>query len=233
MPDVNECQICGTSAPLIPGLCDGVAGYRLIRDPWAGRPSFLDGNLHFSCLAESERNSVFFAEFTRMLQAGHEEVDSLDGTPPPLTRMGLGMRQIFSGSECCVFESGVSDRWMVVKRTGPWFRLRREDLADIERGRTPLSPSEVAPYRLPVDLVSEVGDMSLPELLSALRLAERYAPAADLERVAYEFVDYYAPKQLLEYVARAPLSLPEEARGFLADYAKPYTPVAFEDEERA
>ncbi|WP_235459418.1 hypothetical protein [Streptomyces olivochromogenes] len=207
---MNECQICRTPAPLVPGLCDGVAGYRLIRDPWAGRPSFLDGNLHFSCLAESEKNPVFFAEFTHMLRAGHEEVDSLDGTPPPLTRMGLGMRQIFSGSECRVFESGVSDRWMVVRRTGPWFRLRRADLTDIERGRTPLSPAEVTPYRLPMDL-GGVDDMSLLELLSALG------------------VNGTGPQPTW----RAPQPLPDEARGFLANHAKTYTPVTFEDEKHA
>ncbi|MGW7382513.1 hypothetical protein [Streptomyces sp. NPDC054794] len=75
--------------------------------------------------------------------------------------------------------------------------------------------------------------MSLPQLLSALGVADRYGPAADLERVAYAFVDYYAPKRLLEYVARAPLPLPDEARRFLADYAKTYTPVTFEGDEHA
>ncbi|MGA5363229.1 hypothetical protein [Streptomyces purpurascens] len=231
MPDINECQICGAPAPPIPGQSDGVAGYRLIRDPWSATPSFLDGNLHFSCLEESGKSSDFYAEFTRMTQAGHEEIESLDGSPPPLTRMGLAMTQIFSGAECTVFQSGVSDRWMVVKRTGPWFRLSHEDLLNIGRGQVPRSPAEVIPYRLPVDLGNEIGEYGLHEMLDALGVADRYAPESELEGIEYEYVDYYPPKLLLEYAVRAPLSIPQEAHAFLADYIESYIPVSFEDEE--
>ena len=45
------------------------------------------------------------------------------------------------------------------------------------------------------------------------------------------FVDYYAPKNLIDYVAVAPLPFPEEARAFLAAHAKTYTPVTFDDED--
>ncbi|CAL9496435.1 hypothetical protein [Streptomyces sp. NPDC091294] len=226
MPDVNACQICGAPAPLITGQCDGVAGYRLLRDPWSSKPSFLDGNLHFSCLSESDRNGLFFDEFTRMLRAGHEEIQSLDGSPPPLTRMGLGMTEIFSGTECCVFQSSVADRWMVVKRNGPWFRLRLEDMTEIARGVTPRSSSDVVPYRLPVDLGSGVTELSLTSLLSALGVEDRYEP----DVVEYEAIDYYSPKLLLEYAARAPLRLPREAVVFLTEYAQNYSPVSYDDE---
>ncbi|MGV9963103.1 hypothetical protein ACWDU3_04150 [Streptomyces olivaceus] len=226
MPDINECQICGAPAPLITGQCEGVAGYRLLRDPWASKASFLDGNLHFSCLTESDRNALFFDEFTKMLRAGHEEVDSLDGSPPPLTRMGLGMTEIFSGVECCVFQSGVADRWMVVKRAGPWFRLRLEDVTELARGVTPSSSSDVVPYRLPMDIGNDVRELSFPSLLSALGVTGRYEP----EFVEYEAIDYYPPKLLLEYVARTPLRLPEEAVTFLSGYIKSYTPVNYDDE---
>ncbi|MEU4049177.1 hypothetical protein AB0F09_08165 [Streptomyces olivaceus] len=226
MPDINECQICGEPAPLITGQCEGVAGYRLLRDPWASKPSFLDGNLHFSCLTESDRNALFFEEFTKMLRAGHEEVDSLDGSLPPLTRMGLGMTEVFSGIECCVFQSGVADRWMVVKRTGPWFRLCLEDVTELALGVTPSSSSDVVPYRLPMDIGSDVTELSFPSLLSALGVADRYEP----EFVEYEAIDYYPPKLLLEYVARTPLRLPEEAVTFLSGYIKSYTPVNYDDE---
>ncbi len=231
MPDINECQICGSPAPLIPGQCDGIAGYRLIRDPWSSVPAFLDGNLHFSCLESSNERSVFFHEFTRMVQSGHQEVPSLDGSLPPLTRMGLAMTEIFSGSECCIYQSGVSDRWMVVKRTGPWFRLRKEDLPDLTRGDIPRSPAEVLPYRLPVDLGSSINTYDLHGLLTALGVEDRYAPADELQNVEYEFVDYYPQKRVLEYSVRASLAIPEEARFFLAEYAKNYVPVRFEDEE--
>lgn len=226
MPNVNECQICGAPAPLITGQSDGVAGYRLLRDPWAPKPSFLDGNLHFSCLSESDRNGLFFDEFTRMLRAGHEEIESLDGSLPPLTRMGLGMTEIFSGTECCVFQSGVADRWMVVKRNGPWFRLRLDDITELARGADLRSSSDVVPYRLPVDLGSDVRELSLASLLSVLGVADRYEP----DVVEYEAVDYYPPKLLLEYVARAPLRLPREAVAFLTEYVQDYTPVSYDDE---
>ncbi|GAA2560437.1 MULTISPECIES: hypothetical protein [Streptomyces] len=233
MPDINECQICGDPAPPIPGQCDGVAGYRLIRDPWSELPSFLDGNIHFSCLEASEKRTQFHDEFTRMVQAGHEEIQSLDNSPPPLTRMGLGMTQIFSGSTCSVFQSNVSDRWMIIKRTGPWVRLQLEDLLEIGRSRKPRSPAEVVTYRLPLDVKGDIGAYSLPELLNALGVANKYTPADELADVDYEFVDYYPPKRILEYMARAPLVIPEEARFFLADYIEEYTPVSFDDEERA
>ncbi|MEU0893273.1 hypothetical protein [Streptomyces massasporeus] len=233
MPDIDECQICGAAAPPVPGLCDGVAGYRLIRDPWSAAPSFLDGNLHFSCLEESDRNPEFFDEFTHMLRAGHEEIDSLDGSAPPLTRIGLAMTSIFSGTECSVFQSGVTDRWMVVKQTGPWLRLKHEDLLAIGRGEAPRSPAEVARYRLPFDLSDEITEFGLSELLEALGVADRYAPEEELASIAYEYIDYYAPKRLLEYVVRAPLVIPQEAHAFLVDYARTYTPVSSEDEENA
>ncbi|WP_224297117.1 hypothetical protein [Streptomyces olivaceus] len=226
VPDINECQICGAPAPPITGQCEEVTGYRLLRDPWAPKPSFLDGNLHFSCLTESDQSALFFDEFTRMLRAGHEEVASLDGSFPPLTRMGLGMTQIFSGTECCVFQSRVADRWVVVKRTGPWFRLALQDVTELGRSITPNPPSDVVPYRLPVDLDSDVRELSLPALLSALKVADRYEP----DFVEYEVIDYYPPKLLLEYVARAPLRLPEEAVAFLSAHIERYTPVRHHDE---
>ncbi|WP_405768985.1 hypothetical protein [Streptomyces sp. NBC_01538] len=229
MPDLNRCQICGNPAPPIPGQCEEVTGYRLIRDPWAPAPSFLDGNLHFSCLEESDRNTEFLADFTRMLQAGHEEVASLDGSLPPLTRMGLSMISIFSGEECSVFQSEVADRWMVVKRTGPWFRLRHTDLLRIAEGIAPKSPSEAITYRLPIDLGHQVAEWDLSELLTALGVEDRYATPAGSERVEYEVLDYYPPKLLLEYAAVAPLPIPTEARTFLADYATTYTPIRFDD----
>ncbi|MET9758671.1 hypothetical protein ABZ016_06390 [Streptomyces sp. NPDC006372] len=208
-----------------------MAGYRLIRDPWSTSPSFLDGNLHFSCLEESDKSAEFSTEFTRMIQAGHEEIDSLDGSLPPLTRMGLAMNRIFSGTECSVFQSGVSDRWMVVKHTGLWFRLSYEDLLSIGRGEVPRSPAEVITYRLPVDLGNEIGEYGLPAVLAMLGVADRYAPESELTGIDYEYVDYYPPKQLLDYVVRAPLSIPREAHSFLAEYVTSYTPVTFEDEE--
>ncbi|CAL9474534.1 hypothetical protein [Streptomyces sp. Tu 3180] len=231
MPDINECQICGTPAPPLAGQCDGVAGYRLIHDPWAAAPSFLDGNLHFSCLEASAKSTRFFEEFTRMVQAGHEEVPSLDASPPPLTRMGLGMVPIFSGAECSVFQSGASDRWMVVKRTGPWFRLQHEDLLRMRRSEIPRSPAEVITYRLPMDVGDELAQYSLPELITALGVEDKYAPADELASVDYEFVDYYAPKRILEYVARAVLPIPDEAYSFLAEYAGTYTPIRFDEEQ--
>ncbi|MCX5361595.1 hypothetical protein OG864_23075 [Streptomyces sp. NBC_00124] len=229
-PDINDCQICGAPAPLVPGRCEEVVGYRLMRNPWSETPAFLDGNLHFSCLENSDKGPDFFLEFTRMVQAGHEEIESLDGSLPPLTRMGLGMTQIFSGPECVILQSGVSDRWMVVKRTGPWFRLGKEDLPTLARRGVVRSPAAVIPYRLPVDLGSDVRGYGLPEVLAALGVADRYAPASELDDVEYEFVDYHSSKRLLEYVVGAPLTLPEEARSFLADHVKSYVPVTFGEE---
>ncbi|WP_405647121.1 hypothetical protein [Streptomyces sp. NBC_00019] len=95
---------------------------------------------------------------------------------------------------------------MVVKRTGPWFRLGKEDLPALARRGVVRSPAEVIPYRLPVDLGSE------------------------LEDVEYEVVDYHPSKRLPEYVAGAPLTLPEEAPSFLADHVKSYVPVTFGEE---
>lgn len=233
MPDVNNCQICGAPAPPVPGRCDGVTGYRLMRDPWAPVPSFLDGNLHFSCIAKSEKKNEFLNEFTHMLQAGHEEVPSLDGSPPPLTRMGLSMTEIFSGSESSVFQSILTDRWMVVRHDGSWTSLRHRDLLDIARGAVPRSPADVTVYRLPVDIGEEVGRYNLPELLTALGVADRYGTSAELERIEYECLDYYAPKRILEYAACAPLDIPDEARAFLTHHAESYTPVSYEDEEGA
>ncbi|MEU6222651.1 hypothetical protein [Streptomyces sp. NPDC047042] len=229
MPDLNRCQICGDPAPPIPGQCEEVTGYRLIRDPWAAVPAFLDGNIHFSCLEGSDRSTEFLVDFTRMLQAGHEEVVSLDGSLPPLTRMGLSMTSIFSGSECSVFQSTVADRWMVVKRTGPWYRLRHTDLLRIAEGITPKSPSEAITYRLPMDLGAQVSEWNLPELLTALGVEGRYATSAGPEPVEYEVLDYYPPKLLLEYAAVASLPIPAEALIFLAEYATTYAPIRFDD----
>ncbi|MFD9463691.1 hypothetical protein [Streptomyces sp. NPDC060027] len=232
MHDVNCCQICGTPAPPVDGWCGEVIGYRLIPDLWAASPSYLDGNLHFSCLEESDERAAFHGEFLRFVQAGHEEVDSLDGTGtlPPLTRMGLGMFPVFSGDECDIFQSQVSDRWMVVKKCGPWLGLGLPQLRAIGEGTLPVSPSDVTRYRLPIDLGDQVGTCGLSDLLRSLGVAHRYADAADLARVEYRFVDYYAPKRLLDYVAATPLPLPEEATAFLAAYAKTYSPVTFDDE---
>ncbi|MFD4545639.1 hypothetical protein [Streptomyces sp. NPDC058466] len=231
MPDINCCQICGAAAPPIEGYCGEIVGYRLVRDPWAGAPSFLDGNIHFSCLEESDRRERFFDEFTHLVQAGHEEIDSLDGSLPPLTRMGLGMFRIFSGTECDIFQSRVSDRWMVVKKSGPWFSLNYSQLQEIVHGALPTSPADVTRYRLPVDPGPQIAELGLTELLAALGVEERYATVADPAHVEYRFVDYYPPKHLLDYVARAPLPLPGEARAFLATYAETYVPVTFDDEE--
>jgi hypothetical protein len=227
---ISACQICGAPAPLVPGLSDTVMGYRLLRDPWSDRPSFLDGNLHFSCLERSDKNAVFHEEFTRMLRAGHEEVASVDGSLPPLTRTGLSMWEVFRGVECSVFQSGLADRWLVVKRTGPWFGLGLDDLRDIARGGTPVSPAHVIPYRLPSDLAGSIEAYDLPGLLTALGVADAY-PAGLLARVEYEFVDYYPPKRILEYVARTPLPIPEEARAFLAEHIAHCRPVEFGEGE--
>ncbi|WP_406373865.1 hypothetical protein OG788_26330 [Streptomyces sp. NBC_00647] len=230
MHDINCCQICGKPAPPVDGWCGEVIGYRLVPDPWAASPSFLDGNLHFSCLEESDKREAFHGEFLRFVQAGHEEVDSLDGTLPPLTRMGLGMSPVFSGDACDIFQSRVSDRWMVVKKCGPWLGLGLPQLRAISEGAPPVSPSDVTRYRLPVDLGDQVGAYGLADLLGALGVRHRYADAADPARVEYRFVDYYAPKRLLDYIAVARLPLPDEARAFLAAHARTYTPVTFDDE---
>ncbi|WP_330306594.1 MULTISPECIES: hypothetical protein [unclassified Streptomyces] len=231
MPDINCCQICGEAAPPIEGYCGEIIGYRLVRDPWATVPSFLDGNVHFSCLEGSDKRTEFFDEFTHLVQAGHEEVDSLDGSPPPLTRMGLGMFQIFSGAECHIFQSGIADRWMVVKKSGPWFSLNYSQFQEITKGNLPKSPSDVTRYRLPVDPGNEIAEWSLTDLLATLGVEDRYTAVADLALVDYRFVEYYAPKHLLDYVVRAPLPLPEEARAFLANHAETYVPITFDDEE--
>ncbi|WP_327430824.1 hypothetical protein [Streptomyces sp. NBC_01236] len=233
MPDHNCCQICGEAAPPIGGQCGEIIGYRLLRDPWANSPSFLDGNIHFSCLEASGKRQQFLNEFTHLVQAGHEEIDSLDGSAPPLTRMGLGMVRIFSGAKCDIFQSRVSDRWMVVKKNGSWFALSRSHLQELSKGHLPKSPSDVTRYRLPVDLGHQISRWSLPQLLTALGTAKRYADTVHLAQVDYRFVDYYAPKRLLDYVARAPLPLPPEAHTFLASYAETYTPITFEDYEDA
>ncbi|MFJ8810735.1 hypothetical protein [Streptomyces sp. NPDC102490] len=136
------------------------------------------------------------------------------------------MTEIFSGAECCVFQSGVADRWMVVNRNGPWFRLHLEDITEIARGVIPRSSSDVVPYRLPVDLGSDVMELSLASLLSVLGVADRYEP----DVVEYEAIDYYPPKLLLEYVARAPLHLPREAVAFLTEYVQSYSPVSYDEE---
>ncbi|MFD6490997.1 hypothetical protein [Streptomyces sp. NPDC060188] len=227
MPDINRCQICGEAAPPVEGQCGEITGYRLVRDPWAGSPAFLDGNLHFSCLEQSDERAQFHAEFVKLVQAGHEEVAGLDGSQAAFTRMGLGMLPVFSGDACDIFQSQVSDRWMVVKKTGPWFGLGLSQLRVIGGGGTPASPADVTRYRLPSDLGDEIGGYGLPELLQRLGVTHRYPDAAEVQ---YRFVDYYAPKNLLDYIASAPLPLPDEARDFLAAHAKTYTPVTFDDE---
>lgn len=227
MTSINACQICGTPAPLVPGLSDTVIGYRLLRDPWADRPAFLDGNLHFSCLERSDKNPVFYEEFTHMLRAGHEEVPSLNGSLPPLTRMGLSMREVFRGAECSVFQSDLADRWVVVKRTGPWIGLGLDDLWEIARGGTPVSPGHVLSYPLPTDLPGSIGTYDLQGLLTALGAADAYGPADVIAGIAYEFVDYYPPKRLLEYAVRAPLPVPQEARAFLAEHVAHHRPIEF------
>lgn len=83
--------------------------------------SYLDGNLHFSCLERSDKRDEFHAEFVHLIQAGHEEVPGLEASHPSLTRMGLSMAPVFSGDECDIFQSELADRWMLVKKTGPWF----------------------------------------------------------------------------------------------------------------
>lgn len=231
MPDINRCQICGEAAPPIDGQCGEITGYRLVRDPWSDSPSFLDGNLHFSCLEESGRRGEFHAEFVHLVQSGHEEIPGLESSHPPLTRMGLSMRPVFSGDACDIFQSRLSDRWMLVKKTGPWFGFGLPQLRAIGSGEIPVSASEVTRYRLPVDLGDKVGRYGLSELLESLGVAHRYADADELARVQYRFRDYYAPKRLIDYVAVAPLPLPEEARTFLAAHAKTYTPVTFDEED--
>ncbi|MFD5814877.1 hypothetical protein [Streptomyces sp. NPDC127038] len=228
MPDINRCQICGEAAPPIDGQCGEITGYRLVRDPWSDGPAFLDGNLHFSCLERSDKREEFHAEFVRLVQAGHEEVPGLDASHPPLTRMGLGMAPVFSGDECDIFQSELADRWMLVRKTGPWFGFGLSQLRAIGSGDIPFSDSDVNRYRLPVDPGDEVATYGLSDLLESLGVAHRYEDATGLARVKYRFIDYYAPKQLIDYVAVAPLPLPEEARTFLAAHAKTYTPVTFE-----
>ncbi|MFE1286633.1 hypothetical protein [Streptomyces sp. NPDC058751] len=125
----------------------------------------------------------------------------------------------------------MSDRWMLVKKTGPWFGFGLPQLRAIGSGGIPLSASEVTRYRLPADLGGEVGAYGLSGLLEALGVAHRYAEAAELARAQYRFVDYYAPKKLIDYVAVTPLPLPEEARTFLTAHAKTYTPVTFGEED--
>ncbi|WP_406838380.1 hypothetical protein ACICHK_23035 [Streptomyces sp. AHU1] len=231
MDDIYCCRICGEAAPPIEGFCEEIIGYRLIRDPWADTPSFLDCNLHFSCLEESGNRDRFHSEFLRFVQAGHEEIEGPDGPLPPLTRMGLGMFPVFSGDECDIFQSRVSDRWAVVRRTGPWLGLGLSQLRVIGAGGVPVSPSDVTRYRLPADLGDQVGDYDLPGLLGALGVTHRYSDPARLARVEYRFVDYYPPKRLLDYVAAVPLDLPEEARGFLAAHAQTYKPVTFDEQD--
>ncbi|MFD5516124.1 hypothetical protein [Streptomyces sp. NPDC127066] len=141
------------------------------------------------------------------------------------------MRPVFAGDECDIFQSRMSDRWMLVKKTGPWFGFGLPQLRAIDSGALPVSSSDVTRYRLPVDLGDEVGAYGLSELLEALGVAHRYADAAELTRVEYRLVDYYAPKRLLDYVAAAPLPLPEEAVVFLAAHAKTYNPVTFDEED--
>ncbi|MFI0967436.1 hypothetical protein ACH4S8_39510 [Streptomyces sp. NPDC021080] len=231
MPDINRCQICGEAAPPIEGQCGEIIGYRLLRDPWSDSPSFLDGNLHFSCLEESGEREQFHAEFVHLAQVGHEEIPGLEPSHPPLTRMGLSMVPVFSGDECDIFQSQRADRWLLVRKTGPWFGFGLPQLRVIGSGGIPFSDAEVNRYRLPVDLGDEVGTYGLSELLESLGVAHRYADAAELARVEYGFRDYYAPKQLIDYVAMVPLPLPEEARTFLAAHAKTYTPVTFDEDE--
>lgn len=220
MPDVNSCQICGEPGLLVPGLCGAVDGYRLVRDPWASTPSFLDGTLHFSCLAAAAETPRFVEDFTQMLQAGHEEIASLNGTPPPLTRMGLSMTEVFSGSECCVFMSRLAGTWMVVNRRGAWFPLQRSDLSDIARGVLPRSRPAVVTHRLPQDLGDRIRDHGLADLLEALGVRDRYGTAEHLAQVSYEFIDYHPPRRILEYAVTAPLPVPAEARTFLAHQAE-------------
>ena len=229
--DISLCQICGEAAPPIDGQCGEIIGYRLLRDQWSGSPSFLDGNLHFSCLEQSEEREAFHAEFVHLAQAGHEEIPGLEESHPPLTRSGLSMFPVFSGDECDIFQSRKADRWMLVRKTGPWFGFGLPQLRAIGSGGIPVSASEVTRYRLPVDLGDEVGTYGLSELLEAIGVAHRYADTTELARVKYRFVDYYAPKNLIDYVAVAPLPFPEEARTFLAAHAKTYTPVTFDDED--
>lgn len=229
--DHSSCRICGDPAPPIDGRCGEIIGYRLVRDPWSDSPSFLDGNLHFSCLEKTDERGQFHAEFVHLVQAGHEEIPGLKSSHPPLTRMGLSMRPVFSGDECDIFQSRLSDRWMLVKKTGPWFGFGLPQLRAIGSGEIPVSASEVTRYRLPVDLGDKVGRYGLSELLESLGVAHRYADADELARVQYRFRDYYAPKRLIDYVAVAPLPLPEEARTFLAAHAKTYTPVTFDEED--
>ncbi|MET7988125.1 hypothetical protein [Streptomyces sp. NPDC005281] len=138
------------------------------------------------------------------------------------------MAPVFSGDECDIFQSELADRWMLVKKTGPWFDFGLPQLQAIGSGEVPFSASDVTRYRLPVDLGDEVASYGLSDLLESLGVAHRYEDATELARVKYRFADYYAPKQLIDYVAVAPLPLPEEARAFLAAHAKTYTPVTFE-----
>ncbi|WP_245235142.1 hypothetical protein [Streptomyces violaceorubidus] len=63
-------------------------------------------------------------------------------------------------------------------------------------------------------------------LLSVLGVVDRYEP----DVMEYEAIDYYSPKLLLEYTARAPLRLPREAVVFLTEYAQDYSPVSYDDE---
>jgi hypothetical protein len=231
MDDINHCRICGDPAPPIEGFCGEIIGYRLVRDLWAASPSFLDANLHFSCLEQSDERGRFHAEFVHLVQAGHEEIPGLEASHPPLTRMGLSMRPVFSGDECDIFQSRMSDRWMLVKKTGPWIGFGLPQLQAIRSGSHPVSSSDVTRYRLPVDLGDEVGAYGLSELLESLGVAHRYGDATEPARVEYRFVDYYPPKRLLDYVAVTRLPLPAEAVAFLAAHAKTYKPVTFDEED--
>ncbi|MFE2532892.1 hypothetical protein [Streptomyces sp. NPDC059371] len=123
----------------------------------------------------------------------------------------------------------LSDGWMLVKKNGPWFGFGLPQLRAIGSGGIPVSDSEVTRYRLPVGLGDAVGTYGLSELPESLGVAHHYTDAAEPARVEYRFRDYYAPKRLIDYVAVAPLPLPEEARTFLAAYAKTYAPVTFDE----
>ncbi|MEV6317395.1 hypothetical protein [Streptomyces sp. NPDC051776] len=229
--ELTSCLFCGQFVLQIPGWTSSIPSYRLMRAAWEPQHRFVEGSLHFSCLRRSDVRHEFRSEF-HSIATGHGREITFEsaGQEHTLEQPGLGYtKSLFTGTQCEIYRSEVTDSWLVLEQAGPWFLLDANQLKEIGEGRPARSGGDVERIALPKDPGPELASASLSELLEYLRLDAVHKGLEDEAEAEYEFWDYYAPKRILEYSLETSLPLPREAVEFLKDYLHRYEPINFDE----
>ncbi|GAA3862478.1 hypothetical protein [Streptomyces sedi] len=228
---LQSCQICGDFTLQIDGWSDLIPNYTLLHAEWQEDETFFDGMLHFSCLSGWEHRDAFLTEF-RQIETGYGRVLSfeIEGTIHQVKQPGFHYnQQIHQGRDCDIFRHTSTDTWLVLTHQGPWYRLGAAQLDALANGRAARFPGGGHRTKLPPGISNaEVARMDLPELLERLGTTEHY-PGLQDGSPEYEVWNYDDTHRILEYSVAVDLPLPEEAVEFLADYARTYEPIVYED----